>query len=232
MSVSGRRIAELAQEAADAADAAQALRVLSDLRHVLEEYERQQVAAALTEGRSYADVAQALGITRQAANRRFRDLAPQKGRGPRRKRLPVTPEVRMVFAYARGEALALRAESLQPEHVLLGILRNDDRRAAAALNAGGVTLDGARLETLRPASRLDRDGATAVRAALARAGRRADEEGAEHIGVDHLLRGVLGELREIDVPAADVIRALDRAAAGAPAAPGASAREPRFSPRS
>jgi hypothetical protein len=210
MSVSGRRIAELAQDVADAHDAADALRTLTDLRQELDQYERQQVAWALSSGRSFTDIARALGITRQAAHRRFKDLAPAGRRG---KRTPASAEVLLVLAYARAEALALRAPVVHPEHVLLGILRNDDRRAAAALQAAGITLETARLR----ARAHDRDGARSTRQALARATLRAREEDAGQVGVDHLLRGVLAVLRHepgsLDVPAARVIAALDRAPA-------------------
>jgi hypothetical protein len=235
-SVAGRRICELAQEAARAPDAEEALRTLMVLRHELDDYERQQAAWALTQGGSYADVARALGISRQAAHRRFKDLAPPRRRRDRR-RLPVTAEVRLVLGYARAEALALRAATLQPEHLLIGILRNGDRRAAAALAAAGITLEDARLEARRAASRPDREGPRAVDAVLGRAARRASEERATQLGLDHLLRGLVAEMsRAPHVPAARVIAALDGRAAEAPTpseAPAAgvtSRRSPRRSP--
>ena len=49
-----------------------------------------------------------------------------------------------MFEYAREEARALGASELAPVHVVLGILRNGDQRAAAALTASGLELEDAR----------------------------------------------------------------------------------------
>jgi ATP-dependent Clp protease ATP-binding subunit ClpA len=189
MSVSGQRICALAEEAAEAAEPDVALETLTRIRDELQEFERQQVARALTSGRSYGDVARAMGISRQAAHRRFKDLTKHKRRS---ERLPPTPEVRLVFDYARAEARALGASVLAPVHVVLGILRNGDRRAAAALTASGLEL-----EEARRAARADTsaDGAGAekvdIRAMLAETAQCARQRGAEHVAVEHLLRTAL-----------------------------------------
>ena len=57
MSVSGQRICALAEEAAAAAEPEVALETLTRIREELQEFERQQVARALTAGRTYGDVA-------------------------------------------------------------------------------------------------------------------------------------------------------------------------------
>ena len=188
MSVSGQRICNLAEEAASAADPEAALETLTRIREELAEFERQQVARALTAGRSYGDVARAMGITRQAAHRRFKDLT----KGPRRdsQRLPPTPEVRLVFEYARDEARSLGATVLAPVHVLLGILRNGDRRAAAALDASGIELDDARRvaggESARRAG-----GKVEMRAILGETALCARRRGSDEVQVEHLLRSAL-----------------------------------------
>src|SRR5215207_5558329 len=107
MSVSGQKICALAEEAAEAAEPEEALETLTRIREELAEFERQQVARALTSGRSYGDIARAMGITRQAAHRRFKGLTKAPRRGSQR--LPPTPEVRLVFEYAREEARSLGA---------------------------------------------------------------------------------------------------------------------------
>ena len=48
---------------------------LTELRRELDELERAHVGRALQSGSSFADVARPLGISRQAAHRRYRDLA-------------------------------------------------------------------------------------------------------------------------------------------------------------
>ena len=188
MSASGQRICNLAEEAASAADPEAALETLTRIREELAEFERQQVARALTAGRSYGDVARAMGITRQAAHRRFKDLT----KGPRRgsERLPPTPEVRLVFEYAREEARSLGASVLAPVHVLLGILRNGDRRAAAALDASGVELDDAR-RVAGGESAPAGGGKVEMRAILGETALCARRRGSDEVQVEHLLRSAL-----------------------------------------
>jgi ATP-dependent Clp protease ATP-binding subunit ClpA len=187
VSVSGQRICALAEEAAAATEPEEALETLTRIREELAEFERQQVARALTSGRSYGDVARAMGISRQAAHRRFKDLARQR-RGS--KRLPPTPEVRLVFDYARAEARALGATVLAPVHVVLGILRNGDRRAAAALAASGLDLELARDAARAEGTRAGGNGNDEVdiRAMLAETAQCARRRGAEQVEVEHLLR--------------------------------------------
>jgi ATP-dependent Clp protease ATP-binding subunit ClpA len=188
VSVSGQRICELAEEAAAADDPEAALETLTRIREELAEFERQQVARALTTGRSYGDVARAMGITRQAAHRRFRDLAKTK----RRNALPPTPEVRLVFDYARREARALGASVLAPVHVVLGILRNGDPRAAAALTASGIALEEARRAARSDASATGGGAAKVdIRAMLSETAQCARRRGADEVEVEHLLRSAL-----------------------------------------
>lgn len=188
VSVSGQRICALAEEAASADNPEVALETLTRIREELVEFERQQVARALTAGRSYGEVARAMRISRQAAHRRFKDLT----KGPRRgsERLPPTPEVRLVFEYAREEARSLGASVLAPVHVVLGILRNGDRRAGAALGASGVELDAAR--RVVGAHRTSCDvGKVDIRAILGESALCARRRGAGEVQVEHLLRSAL-----------------------------------------
>jgi ATP-dependent Clp protease ATP-binding subunit ClpA len=189
VSVSGQQICTLAEEAAAADDPEVALETLTRIRDELAEFERQQVARALTSGRSYGDVARAMGISRQAAHRRFKDLAKHKRRS---NRLPPTPEVRLVFDYARQEARALGASVLAPVHVVLGILRNGDQRAAAALSASGLGLEDARRAA--QADRSATGGGAAkvdIRAMLTETAQCARKRGAGQVEVEHLLRTAL-----------------------------------------
>jgi ATP-dependent Clp protease ATP-binding subunit ClpA len=223
MSVSGQLICRLAEEAADAGTPEVALQRLTELRSELDEFERQQVARALTAGRTFGAVARAMGITRQAVHRRFRDLAPRRARGG--SRLPPTAEVRLVVEYAVAEAARFGATRLSPEHVILGILRGGDRRAASALTTAGVTLDEARGAVRlapgappapRPGRGLD------IRTVLAEAVRCACQRGDSRIEVEHLLRAALAAddgaaprlLGSLGVKPPDVLAGLDEAPAG------------------
>ena len=219
MSFSGQRICALAEEAASATEPEAALETLTRIREELAEFERQQVARALTDGRSFGDVARSMGITRQAAHRRFKDLSKGGRRGS--DRLPPTPEVRLVFEYAREEARALGASVLAPVHMVLGILRNGDRRAAAAL--GEIELDDAR-RVVRATTAPKGGGKVDIRAILGETALCARRRGADEVHVEHLLRSALASedpgaerlLEQLGVAPALVLARLD---AGPPADP-------------
>lgn len=57
--------------ASDTSDPVRGLRAVSSLRVLVESYELAQVEAALRAGLSWQDVADALGITRQAVHKKY-----------------------------------------------------------------------------------------------------------------------------------------------------------------
>ena len=75
-----------------------ALHELRVLRAELDALERERVRAALESGASFAEVARGLGITRQAAHRRYRHLTSEPPR------LLATPEALGVLQRARWAA--------------------------------------------------------------------------------------------------------------------------------
>jgi len=188
ISASGTLVCRLADEAAEAPDPEKALAILLELRSELQEFERQQVARALTAGRSFGDVARAMDISRQAAHRRFRDLASRRRSESRQ--LPPTPEVRLVFEYARREAEAVGTTNPAPHLVVLGVLRCGDHRGAAALDEAGVTLEDAR-GALRRHARAPGAGDTDIRRVLTGSVECAKRHEADRIEVEHVLRSAL-----------------------------------------
>ena len=142
------RLVDLLEQAMRATDPEAALHAVSALRRELDAFERVQAWRALEAGSSYGAVARALGISRQAAHRRYRELAaatdpPSADDEPAR--LHVSPEARAAVQLAGEEAAAMGATRIGSEHLLLGILRAGDPIAAAALRAGGITLENARM---------------------------------------------------------------------------------------
>ena len=135
MSVSAQRVCRLAQEAADAEDPLAALETLVELRRELELFTREQVARGLGAGRSFGEVARALGTSRQAAHRRYRELAPTLPA-----RVVATEQVRSVFRIAGEEARSSRAAALGSEHVLIAALVIGGE-VAQSLNDAGATLE-------------------------------------------------------------------------------------------
>ncbi|GHH26153.1 Clp protease N-terminal domain-containing protein [Streptomyces lanatus] len=101
------------------------------------------VDQARRSGASWTDIGKSMGVTRQAAQKRFvpkegTDLDPQQGFGR------YTPRARNVVLAAHNEAVAARNPEGRPEHLVLGLLAEPDGIAAKAITAKGVLLDSVR----------------------------------------------------------------------------------------
>jgi Clp amino terminal domain, pathogenicity island component len=198
------RLRELLEHALRAGQPSAALRAMTALREELDAFERLQVARALDAGQSFGDIARAIGISRQAAHRRYRDLAgvalPEDDAGaPADRRLVVTSEARAAVTLAREEASRMGAAVVGSEHLLLGIMRSRAPSTAAVLETSGVTLADARrcaqptlvegappadsLETVRPGRGISAYARSVFELALSEATKRGDG----HVGVDHIL---------------------------------------------
>jgi len=211
MSSSPDRLRDLVEHTVRAAQPAAALRAMTALREELEAFERLQVARALDAGQSFSAVARSLGISRQAAHRRYRDLAgielPHGDAGPKGGgRVLVTSEARAAVTLAREEASAMGAGTVGTEHLLLGIIRSRATTAAPLLEAGGVSLADARRcaqPTLvdgapppappAPVASGPRGISAYARAVFEQSLRLAVKRGDGYIGVDHLLLAALEE---------------------------------------
>jgi ATP-dependent Clp protease ATP-binding subunit ClpA len=190
----GQRFARLAAQAAHAPTPLESLRELREVHREIEAFERRQVSRALAEGATFGQIARSLGVSRQAAHRRFRALAV-----PDPQPLAATADVRRVLDYAREEAAALGCPP-GGEHILLASLRAPALPASAVLRNAGATLDAARdlVRTVPATGRL--------RDALAGAAREARERGGRRIDVAHLL---IGALDDTEGGAGRTLRALD-----------------------
>jgi hypothetical protein len=188
-----RRIADLAAAVAQAPTAGEALRTIRELRRELDAFERDQVARALSEGATFATVARELGVSRQAAHRRFRSLAA--GEEP----LQTSLDARRVLRLARDEASAAAAPAANGSHIVLATLRVADLPAAELLRRAGATLERARtqVEAATPRTPLFRrspeSSAEELRTLLAAPARVARARGDHRIEVEHLLLGTLGD---------------------------------------
>ena len=111
-----------------ARDPLRSLQELGALRAELDAYEREQVRRALETGSSFAAVARAVGITRQAAHRRYRHLLSAPAPAPR---LVASSEALAVLQRARHEAARVGASAVDGEHVLLALRKPDGARGAA-----------------------------------------------------------------------------------------------------
>ncbi|MCT9082252.1 Clp protease N-terminal domain-containing protein [Streptomyces fulvoviolaceus] len=101
------------------------------------------VDQARRSGASWTDIGKSMGVTRQAAQKRFvpkesADLDPSQGFGR------YTPRARNVVMAAHNEAIAARNAEGRPEHLVLGLLAEPEALAAKAITAQGVLLDAVR----------------------------------------------------------------------------------------
>jgi ATP-dependent Clp protease ATP-binding subunit ClpA len=199
-------IEQLARETVEITDPETALRALTALRRELDATEPEIVRRALRARASWSQIARALGVTKQAAHRKYRHLFDQAwGETPGAPRMTISNEARRSIQFAREDARLLGQPAVGTEHILLGILRCEDSLAARALNAEGVTLEAARacLQTTMPGiphSVLERPAeeyvvSTHARRIIEGARREASRRGESRIGAEHLLLALLADWR-------------------------------------
>src|SRR3954470_8437172 len=190
-------------------DPSNGLAGVRELRAHLDRLEAMHVENALRGGWRWSDVAAALGLSKQAAHRKYavvmRERLGRTGQSEPAGRIAVTDDTRLAVAFARQEAEALGCGSVGTEHILLGLTRLEDAPVAALLAALGATAQATRdaAAALSP-----RAVATAVtprcRAALQGALREARAMGDDKVEPEHVLLALL------DDPDAGAARTLER----------------------
>ncbi|HET7047034.1 MAG TPA: Clp protease N-terminal domain-containing protein [Solirubrobacteraceae bacterium] len=224
-------VEQLAHDAVHIPDPETALRALSALRLELDQIEPELVARALQGGATWSDVARALGVSKQAAHRKHRELArtlqlSSPGGGPK---VLVTAEARRAIQLARDEARQLGQPAVGTEHILLGILRCRGSQAVQTLNALGVTHEAARLcvqptmPGLAPDRTAgdseggdrqggDRQGVTPhARRILEGSLREAAKRHEGYIGVEHILLALLTDSRNGAVQTLEALKTTPKA---------------------
>ncbi|MFI1016880.1 Clp protease N-terminal domain-containing protein [Streptomyces sp. NPDC020965] len=157
------------------------------------------VDQARRSGASWTEIGKSMGVTRQAAQKRFvskdggeaPDLDPSQGFSR------FTPRAKNAIMAAQNEAQAAGNERIAPAHLVLGLLIERDGVAAKAVVAQGVALDAVRqavTETLPPAvdevpELVPYDAG--ARKALELTYREALRLGHNYIGTEHLLLALL-----------------------------------------
>jgi len=150
-------------------------------------------------GASWTDIGRSMGVTKQAAQKRFvprasdqgSDLDPSQGFGR------FTPRARNVVMAAQNEATAAHNNQISPEHVVLGLLSEPEGLGARAIIAQGVSLETVRKSVavmLPPAA----DEVPALipydphaKKALELTFRQALRMGHNYIGTEHILLALL-----------------------------------------
>ncbi|AZS69786.1 Clp protease [Streptomyces lydicus] len=115
------------------------------------------VDQARRSGASWTDIGKSMGVTRQAAQKRFvpkdpgepSDLDPSQGFSR------FTDRAKNVVMAAQNEARAADNDEIRPEHLALGLLSEPEALAAKSITAQGVSLESVReavAEVLPPAA--------------------------------------------------------------------------------
>jgi hypothetical protein len=154
-------------------------------------------------GASWTEIGQSMGVTKQAAQKRFvpRDTDWQNLLADSFHAHPFsrfTPRARRTLTTAEEEARALRHDQIVPEHLALGLLHEPEGLAARAMAELGVTTEAARealVAALPPAGAdepADKIPLTpGARKVLELTLREALLFGHNYIGTEHLLLAVL-----------------------------------------
>lgn len=101
------------------------------------------VDQARRSGASWTDIGKSMGVTRQAAQKRFVPKAAE-GLDPDQGFSRYTPRARNVVVEAQNAARASSSSEITPGHLVLGLLAEPKALWAEAVRALGVTLDGLR----------------------------------------------------------------------------------------
>jgi hypothetical protein len=157
------------------------------------------VDQARRSGASWTDIGRSMGVTKQAAQKRFvgkgagepADLDPNEGFSR------FTVRARNVVMAAQNEARAAGNSEIRPEHLVLGLLGEPDAIAAKAIVAQGVPLETVRqvaAATLPPPAGQVPDLVPfdpRARKALELTFRQALRLGHNYIGTEHILLALL-----------------------------------------
>ncbi|MEV0180625.1 Clp protease N-terminal domain-containing protein [Streptomyces sp. NPDC050625] len=154
------------------------------------------VDQARRSGASWTDIGKSMGVTRQAAQKRFvpkesADLDPSQGFSR------YTPRAQNVVMAAHNEAKAARNAEVLPEHLVLGLLAEPESLADKALAEQGVSLDAIReaaSAALPPAAEEVPElvpYSAAAKKPLELTFREALRLGHNYIGTEHLLLALL-----------------------------------------
>jgi hypothetical protein len=187
------------------------------------------VDQARRSGASWTDIGRSMGVTKQAAQKRFtgKGAAEQSDLDPSQGFSRFTERARNVLVAAHNEAQAAGNAEIRPEHLVLGLLNEPNAIAAKAIIAQGVSLDTVRqtvTATLPPATTPVPDLIpydAQAKKALELTFQEALRLGHNYIGTEHILLALLeldgeaGVLAGLGVDKASAEAEITRAVAAA-----------------
>lgn len=157
------------------------------------------VDQARRSGASWTEIGRSMGVTKQAAQKRFvpKDPGEPSDLDPNQGFSRFTSRARNVVMAAQNEAHAARNEEIFPEHLVLGLLAEPEGLGAKAIVAQGVPLEAVRpvvAATLPPAADHVPDLIPfdlRARKVLKLTFREALRMGHNYIGTEHILLALL-----------------------------------------
>lgn len=102
------------------------------------------VDQARRSGASWTEIGRSMGVSKQAAQKRFVPKPSADPLDPGQGFERFTPRARNVVMAAHNEARAAGNDEVRPEHLVLGLLSEPESLAAKAITAQGVTLEAVR----------------------------------------------------------------------------------------
>jgi hypothetical protein len=149
-------------------------------------------------GASWTEIGQSMGVTKQAAQKRFvprsSDMPPLGATGLHAR---FTDRARRAVAAAQNEALGAKHAEVTTAHVILGLLTEPEGLAARAIQAQGISLDAVRtaiVESLGPPAERPASGhvpfSANAKKALDLTLREALRLGHNYVGTEHILLGI------------------------------------------
>lgn len=144
-------VVELARRATEPLNPAEGLSAVAELRRRLDSVEIGHVEDALYEGWSWSRIAGCLGVSRQAAHRKYaKPLKAKKRRWQRiRGQVTVPPDIQRIVRRATAEAQIMGHHRMGEGHLLLAIASSEEGRAFAALAESGISLPRLREQVMR-----------------------------------------------------------------------------------
>lgn len=163
------------------------------------------VDQARRSGASWTEIGASMGVTKQAAQKRFVPKGPGEptGMDPNEGFGRFTPRARSVVVTAQNEASAARNDRIGVEHLILGLTIDSESLAAKAIATQGVSLDAVRQAALAalPAAADEVPALIpfdpAAKKALELTFREALRLGHNYVGTEHILLALL-ELEDGD----------------------------------
>ncbi|MFG2992901.1 Clp protease N-terminal domain-containing protein [Streptomyces sp. NPDC048257] len=176
------------------------------------------VDQARRSGASWTDIGRSMGVTRQAAQKRFVPKADKEGDGgmdPQAGFGRFTPRARNIVMASQNEARAAGGTEIRTEHLVLGLLAEPDGIAGFALRTHGVAADDVRaaVAALLPPAQAEVPDLipfdASAKKALELTFREALRLGHDFVGTEHVLLALL-ELENGEGPLSGL--GLDKAA--------------------